>query len=65
MENTVPSGRGEFKPVETPPAAVEAGSPEEDEYESLRAEMKEAFGKYQNEGFVRIQYITKLFLGTV
>ena len=27
MENTVPSGRGEFKPVETPPAAVEAGSP--------------------------------------
>ncbi len=40
-------------------------SPEEDEYESLRAEMKEAFGKYQNEGFVRIQYITKLFLGTV
>ena len=39
--------------------------PEEAEYESLIKEMKEAFGKYQNDGFVRIQYITRIFLGTV
>lgn len=39
--------------------------PEEAEYESLVKEMKEAFGKYQNDGFVRIHYITRIFLGTV
>lgn len=39
--------------------------PEEAGYESLVTEMKEAFRKYQNDGRVRIQYITKIFLGRV
>ena len=39
--------------------------PEEADYGSLVREMKEAFGKYQNDGFVRIQYITRIFLDTV
>lgn len=39
--------------------------PEEAGHESLVTEMKEAFRKYQNDGRVRIQYITKIFLGRV
>ncbi len=39
--------------------------PEESEYESMVTEKKDAFGKYQNDGLVRIQYITRIFLGTV
>ena len=39
--------------------------PEEAGYEFLVTEMKEAFRKYQNDGLVRIQYITRIFLGTV
>lgn len=38
---------------------------EEAEYESLLKEMKEAFRKYQKDGLIRIQYITRIFLGTV
>lgn len=34
-------------------------------YESLVTEMEEAFRKHQTGGLVRIQYITKIFLGTV
>ena len=39
--------------------------PEEAEYESLVTEMKEAFEKYQNNGLVRIKYVTRIFLGSV
>lgn len=46
-------------------SASYAIGPEESEYGSLLAEMTEAFGKYQDHGIVRIQYVTRIFLGTV
>lgn len=46
-------------------SASYAIGPEEDRYEALIPEMKEAFGRCQNDGIVRIQYITRIFLGAV
>lgn len=46
-------------------SASYAIEPDEPEYNSLLSEMKEAFRKYQKGGIVRIQYATKIFIGTV
>lgn len=39
-------------------------SPQAPEYDSLVKEMEEAFRKHQKDGFVRIQYITRIFIGS-
>ena len=46
MENTVPSGRGEFKPVETPPAAIEAGSPRLKSWEEVTFRLRPYFAHF-------------------